>query len=176
MNEKNTFWECAGKAGLILGGVSILYAALLTLIGVVNPEGTSTFLALLRVLLWLAKLVGCILLMRFFMSRFALANPDADRSRVFRFGMAAALLSALLYSGAHLAYLSLNPGIFEEAIASVVESNPMVTDEMAALMTDLAPRMPTYMFFGNLGYCFLFGTILSAIFSSSIRPNNPFAE
>lgn len=177
MNEKNTFWERAGKAGLVLGGVSILYMAITVLLGGVDAGGLSFVLRLFSLLLWVAKLVGCILLMRFFMRRYAAADPEADHSRVFRFGMVTALLSALLYSAAYLAYVSfINPGIFEAAIAEATMGNPMFNDAMMAEMDKLLPVMPTFSFFFNLVYCFLFGTILAAIFANSIAPKNPFAE
>jgi len=169
MNEKNTFWESAGKAGLVLGGISILYMAVTSVIG-----GTSALVKLFTTLLWLAKIVGCIYLMRFFMLRFSNANPDADNRRVFRFGMVVALLSALLYSGAFLAYVSfINPDIFADAIAQMAE-NPMMTDEMIANMEDIAPRLGTIFFYCNLIYCFLFGTVVSAVFSRNIPSKNPF--
>ena len=169
MNEKNTFWESAGKAGLVLGGISILYLAITSVIG-----GTSALVKLFSTLLWLAKLVGCIYLMRFFMIRFSNANPEADNGRVFRFGMVVALLSALLYSGAFLAYVSfINPGIFEDAIAQLTD-NPMMTDEMVASFEDIAPRLGTIFFYFNLIYCFLFGTVVSAVVSRNVPSKNPF--
>lgn len=176
MNEKNTFWERAGKAGLVLGGVSILYMAITTLLGSADA-GESVALRLVSLLLWVAKLVGCVLLMRFFMRRFSDAEPEADHSRVFRFGMMAALLSALLYSAAFLAYVTfIDPSVFERALAEAAMSNPMFNDAMMAEADKLLPVLPTFSFFFNLIYCFLFGTILAAIFANSIAPKNPFAE
>jgi hypothetical protein len=174
MNEKNTFWESAGKAGLALGGVSILYMVITALIGNGSSDAPSALLRLFSALLWLAKLVGCIYLMRFFMLRFSNDNPSADNGRVFRFGMVVALLSALLYSGVSLAYISfINPQMFEDAFAQLMD-NPMFNDQMAAQMEDLIPRMPAISFYTNLIYCFLFGTIVSAVFSRNIPKRNPF--
>ena len=36
--------------------------------------------------------------------------------------------------------------------------------------------MPQMIFFSNLIYCFLYGTVLSAILSRNIPPRNPFAR
>ena len=43
-------------------------------------------------------------------------------------------------------------------------------------MEELMPKMPTYAFFANLIYCWLFGTILAAIFSRNISSSNPFID
>ena len=174
MNEKNTFWESAGKAGLALGGVSILYMVITALIGNGSSDAPSALLRLFSALLWLAKLVGCIYLMRFFMLRFSNDNPSADNGRVFRFGMVVALLSALLYAGASLAYSSfINPHLFEDAFAQLLD-NPMFADQMGDQMEELLPRLPAISFYSNLIYCFLFGTIVSAVFSRNIPKRNPF--
>ena len=37
-------------------------------------------------------------------------------------------------------------------------------------------RMPQVMFFSNLVYCFLYGTVLSAVLSRNIPPRDPFAR
>ena len=174
MNEKNTFWESAGKAGLVLGGVSILYLMITALIDTVSADGLSIFLKLFSTVLWIAKIVGCILLMRIFMVRFAQANPEADRPRVFRFGMATALLSALLYSAAFLAYVTfIAPGLFEEVLFRMADYNPMIDD---SVIDSVLPALPAFTFFFNLAYCFVFGTVVAAIHAGNIRPDNPFAE
>ncbi|MCR5351593.1 MAG: DUF4199 domain-containing protein [Bacteroidales bacterium] len=172
MNEKNTIWESAGKAGLILGGVSIAYMLLSYAIDLL---GLGILSGLLGALLWLAKLGGCIYLMRFLMQRFSQDNPEADNGRVLRFGLLTALLSALLYSGAYLAYFSfIRPDFFETMMDTMLE-NPMFDAAMQEQMEAMMPKMPTYMFWTNLIYCWLWGAILSAIFSRNIPSKNPFA-
>ena len=178
MNEKINIWEQAGKAGLVLGGVSIGYMLITMLTGKLIQNGSATFLlGVLNVLLWIAKFAGCILLMRFFMKRFADANPAADRGIVFRFGARVALLSALLYSAFYLAYVSfIAPDTFEPAI-SMLEDNPMMDSNTLSAVEEMIPKMPTIAFFGNLIWCWLFGTIVSAVASSRIcNPDNPFVE
>ena len=176
MNEKNTIWERAGKAGLVLGGISILYMLITALTKKLAVDGPSFILGLFNFLLWGAKLVGCVYLMRFFILRFAGEQPEADRSRALNFGVLTAFLSALLYSGVSFAYTSfIAPDMYTEAI-SLLQDNPMMDSNMLAALDEIAPKMPVYTFFGNLIYCFLFGTILAAIFSNRIAPKNPFAE
>jgi hypothetical protein len=133
-------------------------------------------LGLVNVLLWIAKFAACIYLMRFFILRFAAKDPDADNSRAFRFGTLTALLSALIYSAFYLAYVSfINPGVFEEALGALTD-NPMLDSNSMAAIEDMIPRMPTMSFFFNLIWCWLFGTVLAAIFSRSISSKNPFDE
>ncbi len=174
--KKNIMWESAGKAGLVLGGVSIVYLLLTMLLGKVAENGSAILMGLVNGLLWLAKFIACIYLMRLFMRKFAAAEPEADRNRVFRFGMITALLSAMLYSAFYLAYVSfIAPDTFSQAL-DILADNPMMDSNSMSAVEEMIPRMPTISFFGNLIYCWLFGTILSAIFSASIRPQNPFTD
>ena len=174
--QKNIMWEQAGKAGLVLGGISILYMMLTAVTGKVAENGSTVLMGLINILLWLAKLGGCIYLMRFFMLRFSQADPEADNARVFRFGMLTALLSALLYSAFYLAYVSfIAPDTFENAMEAITD-NPMLDSNSLAAIEEMMPKMPTISFFVNLVWCWLFGTILAAIFSRNIPPKNPFAD
>ena len=176
--QKNIIWESAGKAGLALGGVSIAYLLCTMLTGRLAESGTGTavLVSVFNFLLWIVKFGACIYLMRFFMLRFSQADPEADNARVFRFGMLTALLSALLHSAAYLAYTSfIAPDTFDTAL-DMLRDNPMMDSNSLATLEEMIPRMPTIGFFMNLIYCWLFGTILAAIFSRNIPPQNPFAD
>ena len=173
---KNLLWESAGKAGLVLGGVSIAYMLCSMLTGKVAENGYAFLMTVVNLLLWLAKFAGCIYLMRWFMLRFSQADPEADNARVFRFGTLTALLSALLYAGGYLAYTTfIAPDSFDQAMETL-RDNPMIDANTMSQMEEMIPRMPTFSFFFNLIYCWLFGTVLSAIFSRNIPPQNPFAN
>ncbi len=179
MNEKNSIWEHAGIAGLALGGVSIVYMLISMLIGkLAGNLGTAmtVLMTLVNFLLWAAKFCACIFLMRFFMQRFSKADPSADNNRVFRLGARTALLSALLYSGFYLAYLSfIDPGALDSALETL-QDNPYLGSADMTAVEEMIPRMPTIMFFVNFLYCWLFGTILSAILSRNIPSRNPFID
>ena len=179
MNEKNLIWEHAGKAGLVLGGVSIVYMLITSLTGKLAEDagsGLTILLTLVNFLIWVAKLCACIFLMRLFMQRFSQAAPAADNTRVFRFGARTALLSALLYSAFYLAYVSfIAPDTFEKAL-ELVQDNPFMGSSDMAAVEEMIPRLPTFAFFANLLYCWLFGTILSAILSRNIPSRNPFTD
>lgn len=174
--QKNIIWEQAGKAGLVLGGVSIAYFLITSLSGKLAGDSPAFWLGALNALLWLAKLVACIYLMRFFILRYAAKDPTVDNSRAFRFGTLTALLSALLYSAFYLAYVSfIAPDTFEEAL-SMLQDNPMMDSNAMSAVEDMIPRLPRISFFMNLIWCWLFGTILAAIFSRNISSKNPFDE
>ena len=176
MNEKKSVWESAGKAGLVLGGVSIAFMLLSMLTGKLSGSAPAFLLGLLSVVLWIAKFAGCIYLMRYFILKFAADDPTVDNSRAFRFGTLTALLSALLYSAFYLAYTSfIAPDTFTQAM-EVLQDNPMIDSNTMSQMEELMPKMPTYAFFGTLIYCWLFGTILAAIFSRNISSSNPFID
>ena len=173
---KNNIWEQAGKAGLVLGGISIVYMLLTLLTGKAAENGSAALMGLVNILLWIAKLGACIYLMRFFILRFAMKDPTVDSSRAFRFGTLTALLSALLYSAFYLAYVSfIAPDTFADAL-SIFEDNPMMDSNAMSMMEEMIPRMPTISFFVNLVWCWLFGTVLSAIFSRNVSSKNPFID
>ena len=160
----------------MLGGVSIAYLLCTMLTGKLAENGPVFLMSVVNLLLWLAKFAGCIYLMRWFMLRFSQADPEADNARVFRFGTLTALLSALLYAGAYLAYTTfIAPDSFDQAM-EILRDNPMIDANTMDQMEQMIPQMPTFSFFFNLIYCWLFGTVLSAIFSRNIPPQNPFAN
>ena len=176
MIDRHSIWDSAGKAGLVLGGICVLYLALTVLTGMVagSSQTVAVIVSVLNALLWAAKFFGCLFLLRYFMLRFSASNPEAGSSDVFRFGTVTALLSALVYSGCYLAYVSLiNPDIFSESM-QILKDNPMMDKATMEAMENMIPMMPTYALFGNLIYCWIFGTILSAIYSRNIPSNNPF--
>ena len=177
MAEKNIFLNGAAKAGLVLGGVSILYMLLTWLLGKADSGSTGVMMTIsvANTLLRAAKFIGSLLLMRLFMRRFSQMDPEADNSRVFRFGMLTSLLSALVYSAFYMAYMMfIAPETIDMAL-DIIRQNPMMDSNSIAMAEEIAPMLPTYSFFGNLIYCFLYGTVVAAIFSRNIPPRNPFA-
>lgn len=176
MADKKSLWNEAGRAGLILGGVSLFYMVCNFLLGKVGADSViATALAgLVSFLIWAVKFGACIYLMRFFMKSYAKCNDGVTNSDTFKFGCAVALLSALIYSAGYMAYVMfIEPDVFSKSL-EVFAENPMVTSDMMDMMEQMIPRMPTMTFFTNLFYCWMFGTVLSAIFSRNIPSTNPF--
>ena len=173
--DRNKFLNDSGKAGLILGGVAIAYFLIGILLGKVN---LGFFGGLLNFLLWAAKLVLCIWLLHGFLKKFA-ATCDKDRSRTFRFVLITAFCSALVYSAFCFAYTQfIVPDFYSEAFQMAADIySGMLTSEQMDTLLDMEPSLPRLAFFGNLIWCWLFGTIVSAISSSRIcGPSNPFEE
>ena len=173
---RKTLWEEAGKAGLALGAVSTAYLFLTQLTGSVQMPALLTML--INTVLWAAKFGGCIWLMMFFMKKFAQQNPNVQNSTTFRFGMAASVLSALVYAAASFAntafisadMIAENTRLLMEQMAPVMDSNSL--NQMEGFME----KLPQITFFSNLFYCIIYGSILSFILSRNIPSKNPFAN
>lgn len=181
MEEKYTrgeFWNAAGTLGLMLGVISCAYFALSNLMS----QGTekvalAMIISVVSFLLWIAKFVGCIYVMKSGMKRFASAHSEVDNSDTFRFGAAAALLSALIYSGMYLLFVTvINPDIFTEAMQLAAEQYSSIDPSITETLEQVGGKLPQISFFANLIYCSLFGTILSAILSKNIPSQNPFDQ
>ena len=176
--SRKDLWDAAGKAGLVLGLVSsayVLVSALLTKLA--GGTGMAFLTTILAFALWAAKFAGCILLMKFFMKRFADAHPGVDNSDTFKFGMVTALLSALIFAAFDMAYMTwIAPDTMSQALEMIQESSygSMLPAESLEAMENI--NFGTVTFFTNLVYCFLFGTVLSAILSRNIPSRNPFAN
>lgn len=174
--DKNSFFNESGKAGLVLAAAATAYFILSMLIG---KTGMSGFVAgTLGFLLWAAKVWLCIYLMVKYLRDEAGRNGK-DRSRTFRFGCMVALCSALVYAAAYLFYVMfIDPETFSHTFDTIAQlySGSFTTEQMDTLM-NMEASMPTVSFFVNLLWCSLFGTVISAIASSRIcGPDNPFEE
>ena len=173
--QKN-MWNSAGKAGLVLG---LYTTAFLFISQMLEQIELHAFLStLLTLLLWVAKFVGCIALMMFFMKKFATENEGITNSNTFRMGVATALLSALVYSAftfANIAFIS--PELFEGQMNAVMqELAPMMDSNTQGVVEKYLENLPQITFFSNLIYCFLYGMVLSFILSRNIPKNDPFAD
>ena len=177
--DRKLIWNEGAKAGLIFGAIAIAYMVLTHFTAKFSANGAPLRAALISVLnlaLWVGKVIGCILLMKALMKRFAAANPSAVNSDVFRYGVVTALLSAILYSGFYLAFvLFIQPDTLRDAMDAVIASASANLDSNSmAAIEGLQDKLPQLTFTVNLIWCFLFGTVLSAIFSQNIPSRNPF--
>lgn len=171
---RNELWNTAGLAGLGLGAISAAYTLITTLLS--QPGSSSIMTMILTFLLWGLKFGGCIWLMYFFMKKIHRSYAGADRTRLFRFGAAAALCSALIAAGFTLAnILIISPEAYRTAIETTISSVASTLDSNSlAVLDKTLSQLPVYSFFSVLIYCFLYGLVLSAILSRAIAPDNPF--
>lgn len=178
MTDKKSMWNDAGKAGLVLGGISVAYMVLTALTGKVSADnaGMSFIMAGLNLLLWIGKFCACIFLFKHFLKKRSVSDPEADNRSIFRFGAVVALLSSLVYSACYLAYFKFFAPDMISQVADTLRDNPMMDSNSLEAFDRMLPKMPVYMFFFNFFYCWGFGTVLSAIFSRNIPPVNPFAD
>ena len=177
--ERKTVWNDAGRSGLVLGGVSAAYMVLNLLLGKINGgTAASVLVNVASLLLWVVKFVLCIKLMKLFMQKFADSREGVTNGDSFRFGTATALLSAMVYSAFSLAWVTfIQPDLYTEAFAAAFDSlSSNLTSAQIEALEELPGKMPAISFFANLVWCWLFGTVLAAIFSRNIPPRNPFAD
>ena len=173
--QKN-MWNTAGKAGLFLGLTSTAFLFISQLLGQV--EIPVFFNSILSFVLWTAKFIGCIWIMKFFMKKFAAENSTASNSGTFRLGLAMAILSALVYSAAAFANVAfISPELFEQQMDMVMQQlGSMMDSNTQSLFETYMENLAQITFVSNLIYCFVFGTILSFILSRNIPSKDPFAE
>ena len=173
--QKN-MWNTAGKAGLFLGLASTAFLFISQSLGQI--ELPSFVNSIISFVLWSAKFVGCIWIMKFFMKGFVSENESASNSDTFRLGMMMAILSALVYSAfafANVAFIS--PELFEGQMDAVMQQMaPMMDSNTQSIMEKYMENLPQITFISNLIYCFLYGMILSFILSRNIPSKDPFAK
>lgn len=173
---RRIIWDRASKAGLAFGAISIAYMLINSIMPTTESVGIGVLISLIGVILWAAKFFGCIWLMKFFMKKLALDHPDASNADTFRFGVATALLSALIIAAFYLLYTTvINPDFYVEALDSVKEAYAGIMPAESIEQLDNI-NFASIGFFSQLIYCFLYGTVLSAILSRSIPSRDPFAN
>ncbi len=173
---RRNMWNDAAIAGLALGAVSTAY---LFVTQFMTTAGIPAFLNLvLNGLLWIAKFGGCIWLMMFFMKKFAAENPEAANRDTRRFGVIAAFLSAVVYSAMSLANVAfISADIFAEQMEIAMQQMaPMMDSNSLSMMDSMMEKLPQFTFFGNLIYCFCYGSFVSYILSRNIPSVDPFAN
>ncbi len=173
---RKNMWNSAGKAAIFLGLTSAAYMLITQYLGQIQLPAFAN--GLLGFILWASKFGGCIWLMVFFMKKFVRENSGADNSATFRFGTITAFLSALIFSAAAFADVAfIHPDQYEEVIDATIQTYAKVLDSNTMNALDnIIDKLPQITFFSNLIYCFLFGTVLSAILSRSIPSKDPFSD
>lgn len=162
----------AATNGLILGAVSGSYVFInFALAG--SVAGT-----LLSWVLWLGKLIGCILLMRWFMKKLVSEFNGVTNNDTRRLGNLTALFSAILTAVCY--YVAVDfvfPDIIAETQDALMEQmSGMLDDNTRAAMENISGKMGSIQFFFQLIWCCLYGIVLSAILSARIPTPDPFAN
>ena len=162
--SNSTQWNNAAKAGLVLGGTVIVYSFATLLLSKVH--GSAIVLILMRLLnyiLWFAKLVGCFLLMKYFIRKQSRTYSGVDTRTSFSYGLKIALCSALicaaytLWSVTQIDAEGLTT-LFNEAI-----SENQVDNNTKAAIEKLINNAPVLFTVAQFIYCFLCGLIITSI-------------
>lgn len=175
-NAKKMLWNMAGTAGLLMGLIST--ASMFIGQAMSTTQMPAFAVSVIGFILWAAETGGCIYLMQLYMKKFAATCPEADNRATFRMGMATALLSALVYSAASFANMAfISADYYAEQFDMMMQQMaPMMDSNTATVMDNMLSSMPQITFISNLIYCFLFGTVVSAILSRNIPSRDPFAD
>lgn len=170
--DKNSIRNRAALAGAVLGVVSGGYIFVsYALAGSVG--GTA-----LTWLYWLAKLVGCIWIMRWFMQRFCRDFGQADNTDTRKLGTLAALYSAIITAACSFIALEyVFPDAIQQQLSLVLSTyGSMFDSNTMSMMEKMGEKMGVISSISNLFWCFLYGWILSIILSSRIPSVDPFAN
>ena len=154
----------ASVAGLVFGVVSGGYCFI----------PSSKF----GIVLTLVKIVGLVMLMKWWMTRLCTRYEGVSNKDTLRFGTWTALFSALITGLCfYFSALRLDPEQLGALVDTALQSYPSVkmNADQASLMDDIMTHIPAYGLASNIIYCFLYGRILSRILSSNIPSRNPFA-
>ncbi len=178
--EKNEIqkkmWSIAGTEGLKLGLISAAYTSVTLLLAKASvPETVNSVITFL---LWVAKFYLCIWLMRNAMMKYAASDSAVSNKDTFMLGMCTALLSAFIF--ASILFINIEfifTDFYTQQIdATIQQMAPMMDSNTLSLVDRFIENLPKLAFFSNLIYCYLFGTVLSAILSRNIPSKDPFAD
>lgn len=174
MNEKidrKTITDAAGAAGLVLGLVAAAYSFASPLLGTLGTAG-----AVANWFLWIAKLAGCIMIMRAFMAKFSRENGGIDSAVAFSFGAKAALFSSLIAAaGAFIAVEYTFPEIYSAQLDQVVtQLGSFLDDNTRSSFDEVAANFGKATFVTEIFRCLVYGVILSAILARHYNDRSPF--
>ncbi len=171
---KRALWNEGSKAGIVLGLIPVVHMFISQAVS--GMQSHAVLAAVISFLLWAVKFGLCLWFMRFFMLKFA-DKYAVTNALTFRYGVVVALCSSLIVAAFALAnVLLINPELVSTQLDAVTSmySSMMDSNTMQAI-EEIKDIMPQITFFSNLIYCFIFGVILSLIYSRNIPSRDPFA-
>ena len=158
------------NAALLFGLISGGYILISCLIANTSIGG------IISSILQIGKIVGCILLMKYCMTKLKSSYEGVEKRELVKYGTLIALFSAIITAVvSYCAYEYIFPDIITTAMDSLYASLQSNLDSNSlALMQSMEQNMPSIQMVGQLVYCFLYGWILSLILAPRIAPNNIF--
>ena len=182
--DNKTLWNEAARVGIVFGLFSSVCLGLKEAAALTNSTLVVTAAA---IILWAVEFFGCILLMKKYMLDELEKHEGMTQLQLYKFGRRVALLSGFILAVVNAVLVSLIPDetlaeTLNETMAAMPASMQADAEDTMALMMD---KFPLLTFLGQWFYCFLYGSILSAIMSryvsvysvfkrnSDIDPNTP---
>ena len=182
--DNKTLWNEAARVGIVFGLFSSVCLGLKEAAALTNSTLLVTAAA---IILWAVEFFGCILLMKKYMLDELEKHEGMTQLQLYKFGRRVALLSGFILAVVNAVIVSLIPDetlaeTLNETMAAMPASMQADAEDTMALMMD---KFPLLTFLGQWFYCFLYGSILSAIMSryvsmysvfkrnSDIDPNTP---
>lgn len=162
----------AAKYGIVFGLISAAYLFIGHL--QISSGTVSTFSSFIGITIWMAKFVGCIILMKYVMHKFVSANPGATKSDLFKLGALIAMFSALIYSVITVAdQIYIIPeyyqGLYDVALE---EYSKVLNEDQMREIKSMLTNAPKISFFITFLYCVIYGTVLSLILSQTVPTGN----
>lgn len=173
--DSKTLWNEAGRVGFVFGGFSSLCLVLKEAAGLTS----STFLVqAAAIILWAVEFFGCILLMKKYMLDLRDKYESVTMVDTYRFGRRVALLSGLILASVDAFLIMKLPAETVESVIS--ELSTAVSEKLGSgyegEVGRFVDKLPLYTFIGQWLYCFLYGSLLSAIMSRYIFMQNYFQD
>lgn len=163
--DNNTLWNEAAKAGLLFGAVSV---ACLTLKELAALPGKAWLTSLAGGVLWAAEFFGCIWLMKTVLTRFRDKHQGVKMEDTYKLGRRAALLSGLILASAQALFIMKMPAQSLDGLMDQMMSSMELLSSDREAVEGTLDKLPVFVFFFQWLYCFLYGSVLSAILSRYI--------
>ena len=164
--DNNTLWNEAGKAGAILGGVSV---GCLALKEWAATSGIDLVQRAAIVILWVVEFFVCILVMKDIMISLRNRYENVKMIDTYKLGQRSALLSGLLLASAQAFFIMKMPEAeltaYIEELAAPMPAGADVREEFEGALLD---NLPIIVFISQWVYCFLYGTVLASVMSRYI--------
>ena len=157
----------AARAALAFGAISGGYIFVSGALGKLDSLVISNIVS---IVLWLAKFIGCIALMKYLMKKLQGSFEGVTRGSLISYGTMIALFSAIITAAC--SYISVQyvfPDQMSQAFDMVFRqySSMLDSNSMAAL-EQMEGKMGVMSLTGNFIWCFLYGWILSTILAGSV--------
>ena len=162
--DNKTLWNDAARVGIVFG---LFSSVCLGLKEASALTGSTFVVTAAAIILWAVEFFGCILLMKKYMIDETQKHREITQVQLYKFGRRVALLSGLILAAVDAIIVNYIPdetlqASLSEAMAVMPAGLQADADESVGLMMD---NFPLFTFLGQWLYCFLYGSILSAIMS-----------